>query len=217
MPRILEHLGASLLVSTDQVGKLVAVVVGSGELELSYYNFEKAMDIAVCLGEVAVGAWAAIWFLHDDPKIVRSRSSQPGSTMLVSGEVARVTGEIQGHELTWLGEELWVVNTAFSCLCTLDERHSFRPRWKPKFIPSLVAEDRCHSNGPACAEREEAGHRTGRYRPTGRLASVQATSILIDVESGETLVRGLAMPHSPRIHQGRRGCWGLGPRPACGG
>jgi uncharacterized protein (TIGR03032 family) len=205
LPRILEHLGASLLVSTYQAGKLVAVGAGSGALELSYYNFEKAMGIAVRPGEVAVGARAAIWFLHDDPKIARQVEPAGQHDACFLARSARVTGEIQGHELTWLGEELWVVNTAFSCLCTLDERHSFRPRWKPKFISSLVAEDRCHLNGLACAE--------GRAKlvtalaetdePGGWRPSKATTGCLIDVESGETLVRGLAMPHSPRIHQGK--------------
>jgi hypothetical protein len=45
-----------------------------------------------------------------------------------------------------------VVNTAFSCLCTLDGRHSFVPRWRPPFITSLAAEDRCHLNGMAMAD-----------------------------------------------------------------
>ena len=48
-PRILDHLGSSLLISTYQAGKVVAVGVGPGgqELELSYHNFEKAMGMAV--------------------------------------------------------------------------------------------------------------------------------------------------------------------------
>ena len=46
-PRILEHLGASLLVSTYQAGKVVAVGVGPDGLELSYHNFERAMGMAV--------------------------------------------------------------------------------------------------------------------------------------------------------------------------
>ena len=116
-----------------------------------------------------------------------------------------MTGEIQGHELAWVGQELWVVNTAFSCLCTLDDRHSFVPRWKPRFISALVAEDRCHLNGIACAdgkaklvtalaETDQAG---------GWRATKATTGCLIDVESGETVVRGLAMPHSPRVHRGK--------------
>ena len=111
--------------------------------------------------------------------------------------------------MAWVGEELWVVNTAFSCLCTLDERHSFAPRWKPKFVSALVAEDRCHLNGLACVD--------GRAKLVTALAetdtaggwrdSKATTGCLIDVESGETLVRGLAMPHSPRCTRERHGCW----------
>ena len=39
--------------------------------------------------------------------------------------------------------------------------------------------------------------------PGGWRRSKETTGCLIDVESGETLVRGLAMPHSPRIHAGK--------------
>ncbi len=56
LPRILEHLGASLLVSTYQAGKVVVLGAGPDGLDLSYHNFEKAMGIAVRPGKVAVGA-----------------------------------------------------------------------------------------------------------------------------------------------------------------
>ena len=68
-----------------------------------------------------------------------------------------------------------------------------------------MAEDRCHLNGLACvdaraklvtalAETDQAG---------GWRAAKATTGCLIDVESGETVVRGLAMPHSPRVHDGK--------------
>ena len=65
---------------------------------------------------------------------------------------SHVTGEIHVHEMAWAGEELWLVNTAFSCLCTLDVEHSFVPRWRPPFVSALAAEDRCHLNGLALEE-----------------------------------------------------------------
>ena len=205
LPRILEHLGASLLVSTYQAGKLVVVGAGSGELQLSYHNFEKAMGIAARPGRLAVGARSAIWFLDDDPDIARQIEPAGAHGACFLARSAHITGEIQGHEMAWLEDELWVVNTAFSCLCTLDGKHSFVPRWKPKFVKALAAEDRCHLNGMACA--------SGRVKlvtalaetdqAAGWRASKATTGCLIDVESGETLVRGLAMPHSPRIHQAK--------------
>ena len=62
-----------------------------------------------------------------------------------------VTGDIGVHEIAWAGEELWIVNTRFSCLCTLHPDYSFVPRWQPPFITALAAEDRCHLNGLALA------------------------------------------------------------------
>ena len=45
--------------------------------------------------------------------------------------------------------ELWIVNTLFSCLATLDPRYSFVPRWRPQFISQVAPQDRCHLNGLA--------------------------------------------------------------------
>jgi uncharacterized protein (TIGR03032 family) len=118
-----------------------------------------------------------------------------------------MTGDIHVHEMAWAAPagELWFVNTLFSCLCTLDEGHSFVPRWRPPFITALAAEDRCHLNGLALAD--------GRPRyvtamaetdtPRGWRPNKATAGCLIDVDSGRTVARGFAMPHSPRVHQGR--------------
>ena len=42
--------------------------------------------------------------------------------------------------MAWVGDELWMVNTLFSCLCTVDDRHSFVPRWRPSFISAYAPE-----------------------------------------------------------------------------
>src|SRR5262249_57410815 len=64
LPPLLSQLGASLLVSTYQAGKVVAVGVAAGELTLSYHNFERAMGLAVKPDGIAVAARAQVWFLH---------------------------------------------------------------------------------------------------------------------------------------------------------
>jgi uncharacterized protein (TIGR03032 family) len=202
---ILTRLGASLLVSTYQAGKVVAVGVADGALALSYHNFERAMGIAVQRRRIAVGTHTAIWFLRDTPDLAPQIDPPGHYDACFLTRSARFTGEIQGHELAWSGDALWVVNTLFSCLCTLDDRHNFVPRWRPRFVTDLAAEDRCHLNGLALAEGRpryvtvlaESDTRQG-WRPH------KATGgCLIDVDSHETVVRGLAMPHSPRVHHGR--------------
>jgi uncharacterized protein (TIGR03032 family) len=117
-----------------------------------------------------------------------------------------VTGDIHSHELAW-GEhgELWLVNTLFSCLCTLHADYNFVPRWQPPFISDLQPQDRCHLNGLAM----ESGR--PRYvtalgisnEPRGWRPSKVDGGVVIDVLSGRIITRGLCMPHSPRLHQGR--------------
>ncbi|HEV3079097.1 MAG TPA: TIGR03032 family protein [Gemmataceae bacterium] len=210
LPSLLSQLGVSLLVSTYQAGKVVAVGVAQGEVSLSYHNFERAMGLAVKSDRVAVGARAQVWFLKSALDLASRVEPAGRHDACFLTRSSHFTDEIQAHELAWAGDELWVVNTAFGCLCTLDDRHSFVPRWRPPFLTALAAEDRCHLNGMAMA-RNEQGVSTPRYvtalsetdTPQGWRPNKATSGCLIDVASGQTVARGFAMPHSPRIHRGR--------------
>jgi uncharacterized protein (TIGR03032 family) len=139
-PAILAGLGASLVVSTYQASKVVVIGTGERGLSFSYHNFERAMGVAVRPGRIAVGSRAQVWFLDAAPSLV-PRLEPPGRhDACFLARSSRYTGEIQAHELAWAGDELWIVNTAFSCLCTLHPRHSFEPRWRPPFVSTLAAE-----------------------------------------------------------------------------
>lgn len=210
LPSLLTQLGVSLLVSTYQAGKVVSVGVAQGELALSYHNFERPMGLAVKPDRIAVGARAQIWFLSSAPDLAPHIEPPGRHDSCFLTRSSHFTGEIQAHDLAWAGDELWLVNTEFGCLCTLDDRHSFVPRWRPPFISSLAAEDRCHLNGLAMAP-DERGVLKPRYVTAlaetdtrqGWRPNKVTSGCLIDVASGETVARGFAMPHSPRIHDGR--------------
>ena len=105
------------------------------------------------------------------------------------------------------GEELWLVNTRFSCLCTLDQSPvSSRGGGRP-LSQRLAPKDRCHLNGLAIVDgRPPFATALGADRWTGRLASDKARGgVLIDVATGETIARGRSMPHSPRFMAGGYG------------
>jgi uncharacterized protein (TIGR03032 family) len=210
LPAVLEHLGISLLVSTYQAGKLFVVGARQRELALSFHNFEKAMGIAVRHDRVAVGTRNQIWSLRSAPDIAPRLEPAGRYDGCFLARSSHFTGDIHAHELVWAGSELWVVNTLFSCLCTLHEDYSFVPRWRPPFISALAAEDRCHLNGLALAE-DERGQFTPRYvtalsetnTPEGWRPHKASGGCLIHVPTGDTIARGFAMPHSPRVYQGR--------------
>jgi uncharacterized protein (TIGR03032 family) len=203
---LLAHLGASLVVSTYQAGKLVVVGVDQqGALALSFHNFERAMGVAVRPDRLAVGTQSQVWFLRSAPDLAPRLAPAGRHDACFLARSSHMTGDIHVHELTWAGEELWIVNTLFSCLCTLDERHSFVPRWRPPFITALAAEDRCHLNGMAL-EDGRARYVTALAEtdtPQGWRPNKATSGCLIDVPSGRTVARGFAMPHSPRVHQGQ--------------
>src|SRR5262245_38603084 len=217
LPPLLSRLGVSLLVSTYQAGKVVAVGVEAGELTLSYHNFERAMGLAVKPDSIAVAARAQVWFLHAAPELAARVEPADRHDACFLTRASHCTGEIQTHELHWAsphpqplspegrGEELWLVNTAFGCLCTLDSRHSFVPRWRPPFLTALTPDDRCHLNGLAMADGKPkyVTALAETDTPQGWRANKVQSGCLIDVASGQTVARGFAMPHSPRVHGGR--------------
>jgi len=204
--QILRELGASLLVTTYQAGKLVIVRDEGDHLNAHFRPFTAPMGLAVTGDRLAIGTKLQVWEFVDVPAVITKLEPPGRHDACFLPRSCHVTGNIQIHEMAWgAGNELWVVNTRFSCLCTLDGSASFSPRWQPPFVSALEPTDRCHLNGLAMVD--------GRPRfvtalgetdaPAGWRANKANGGILLDVESGAVITRGLSMPHSPRWYGGR--------------
>ena len=204
-PEILEGLSASLVVSTYQAGKLIVVRASGGRLSTLLRHFERPMGLAVDGRRLAIGTKNQIWLFRDAPDVAPLLDPPGTHDACYLPRASHVTGDIRGHEVAWSGEELWAVNTRFSCLCTLHPDYSFVPRWRPSFISALAAEDRCHLNGLAMAAgRPCLATALGETdTPAGWRPGKAAGGCLIDVAGGEPILRGLSMPHSPRVVDGR--------------
>jgi uncharacterized protein (TIGR03032 family) len=142
---------------------------------------------------------------HNNPAVARKREPAGKHDACFLPRQSHCTGDIQIHEMAWVGDELVFVNTRFSCLATRSDLYSFVPTWRPPFISSLAPEDRCHLNG--------LGVRDGQVRyvtalgetdePGGWRKCKKDGGVLMDVTTNEVLLRGLAMPHSPRWYRDR--------------
>jgi len=201
--QVLADLKVSLLISTYQVGKVVVVQAHKDDLFITYHNFDRAMGIAVSSEQVVIGTNDQVWFIVHSRQIPRISGPAFDACYLARG--AHFTGEIHVHEVDWAGRELWVVNTLFSCLCTIAGPHSFVPKWKPHFISTLAAEDRCHLNGLAIENGRPRFVTALGETDTARGWTTDRASggCLLDVQYRQVVLRGLCMPHSPRSHQGR--------------
>ena len=204
-PEFLNQLGSSLLVSTYQTGKLICARYDGGQLNTHFRNFPRPMGLAVAPGRIAIGTRAEVLDYRNFPAVAVKVEPQGKHDACFLPRNKHFTGDIRIHEIEFAQGELWLVATNFSCLASLDAEHSFVPRWKPPFISQLTAEDRCHLNG-LCVIDDEPRFVTalGETDVAGGWRENKANGgVLIDVESGETVLRGLSMPHSPRWYDGR--------------
>jgi uncharacterized protein (TIGR03032 family) len=205
-PALLRQLGASLLVTTYQAGKLVMVRDEGDHLNTHFRGFQAPMGMALARDRLAVGTTIQVWEFVDVPAVTAKLDPPGRHDACFLPRSCHVTGNIQIHEMAWgAGNELWVVNTRFSCLCTLDGSASFAPRWRPPFVSALEPTDRCHLNGLGMVDgRPRYVTALGETdEPAGWRANKARGGILMDVASGEVITRGLSMPHSPRWYTGR--------------
>jgi len=203
---ILQQLGVSLLVSTYQSGRLIAIRAESPTTINTHFRiFKSPMGIAVGHGRFALGTEREVWDYRDQPAVAAKIEPRGKHDACFLPRNTHFTGDIRIHEIGFAnGGELWIVNTRFSALCTLDADNSFVPRWRPSFVTHLAPEDRCHLNGMAIIDdRVRYVTALGTTNEAGAWRANKASGgVLIDVDSGEIVLRGLSMPHSPRQYNG---------------
>jgi uncharacterized protein (TIGR03032 family) len=206
LPQLFHQLGISLLVTTYQAGKLVIVRSEGDQLNTHFRNFQGPMGLALGGSRLAVGTMIQVWEFADVPDVAARIEPNGRHDACYLPRSSHVTGNVEIHEMAYgRGGELWFVNTRFSCLATMDPSASFAPRWRPPFVSRLEPSDRCHLNGLAMQDGAPryvtalgVADSPGGWRPNKARGGV-----LIDVDSGEVVVPGLSMPHSPRLYGGR--------------
>lgn len=195
----------ALAVTTYHVGGIIML---GRRIDLSPSTHIAAFDRAMGCSTDGQTMWLvterAIWRLEND--LGHGQTDDQGYDRVFVPRVGYMTGEVDAHELSVGADGRPVfVNTAFSCLATIDDRLSFRPLWKPPFISELVPEDRCHLSGLAMADgvpRYVTMHAASDVADGWR--DFRATGgRVMDVQTSEVYADRLSMPHSPRLVDGR--------------
>src|SRR5690348_6463222 len=117
---LLHELGASLLVSTYQANKLLAVRATGNGLSTLVRTFDKPMGLAVDGPRLALGTRKEVWLLQNAPDIAPQVEPLGQHDACFLPRLSHVTGDIGVHEVAWVGDALWLVSTRFSCLATLN-------------------------------------------------------------------------------------------------
>ena len=206
-PEILSKLESTLLLTTYQTGRVAMVRELDGKLNTHFRSFEGPTGISASGqdGRVAIGTRSQVAEYQNLPQLVGKLNPPERFDACYVPRRLHYTGDVKLHDVAYAGDELWIVATRFSSLGTLDDDHSFVPRWQPPFISDLAADDRCHLNGLAVVDDEPAFVTAlgESDEPDGWRENRASGGVLIDVASGETVVSNLSMPHSPRWHRDR--------------
>ncbi len=199
--------GGALLISTYQAGKVAAVGWDGARVTLLMREFDKPLGMTIDGSRMALATRNDIWIMANAPSLAGAyMPDNPGRyDALYLPRATYHTGDLNTHDLSFAGDDLILVNTRFSCLCRLSRNFSFEPLWKPSFISDVVPEDRCHLNGLAVVDgRAKYVTALGTTDTAGAWRERKADGgVVIDVETGEIVLGGLAMPHSPRWREGR--------------
>jgi len=201
----LRHFNISLAVTTYQAGKLILLRPEEGKLNTHFRPFPRPMGMAVTRDRFFLGCKKEIVTYLNIPQVADKITPFDHNDAVYIMRRSHMTGEIDIHEMALGNEGLWFVNTRFSTLCTLDGNYSFVPRWTPEFITELKPEDRCHLNG-LCMENGMPKYVTALGTANtagGWRENKKDGGLLIDVTDNRIVVKGLSMPHSPRLHAGK--------------
>lgn len=213
LPKLLWELGCTLVFSTYQAGKVIFIRATSPEkIEQHAWDFPRPMGLAVADQRIAVAT--------RDEVVVLANTSAEGSTepqhfdsgTVIGGAEGNYvqkktyfSGEVDTHDLAWGKDGLWAINTLLSSMALTDESSDFESQWRPPFVSDVVPEDRCHLNSMAMVDgRPEYVTAFGEVNTfEGWRENKVSGGIVMDVSSGEIVLDGLPMPHSPRVYDGK--------------
>ena len=213
LPKLLWQLGCTLVFSTYQAGKVIFIrATGPEKIEQHALDFPRPMGLAVSDQRIAVATRDEVVVLANTSV---GESTEPqhldSGTLIGAAEGTYVqektyfSGEIDTHDLAWGKEGLWAINTLLSSMALADDSSSFESQWRPPFVSDIAPEDRCHLNSMAMVDGQpEYVTAFGKVDTfEGWRENKVSGGILMNVPSGEIVLEGLPMPHSPRMYDGK--------------
>jgi uncharacterized protein (TIGR03032 family) len=204
LPHWLAEQRISLAFTTYQAGKLFFVgVQPDRSLSIFERTFNRCMGLCAHGNTLWMSSLVQLWRFEN---VLAPGATHEGYDALFVPQLGYTTGDLDIHDIAVDGDGAPVfVNTLFGCLARPSVTHSFRPVWRPPFLSKLAPEDRCHLNGLAMRDGQP-GWVTATSRSDvadGWRDRRTSGGCVLDVATGDVVVDGLSMPHSPRWYRDR--------------
>lgn len=199
----LDRINSTILLTTYQTNKVMIIGQEKGEFDIRFKDFPRPMGMCKKDGKIFAGLGYGIYQFSNFTGVAGNLEEGNRYDACYMPQNIHFTADIDIHEMEYCQDELYFINTKFSCLCIKEPNSSFKPIWKPPFITLLQPVDKCHLNG-FCTRDGEPRYVTmlgNTDEPLGWRANKANGGMLMDIKTNEILIDGLSMPHSPRWHQ----------------
>lgn len=205
VPELLNKLNCSIALSTYQAGKVVLISPHPDNERLTTLprSFRKPMGIAVKGDKMAISLKDEVIVFQNSRQLAEHYPNKQNTyDSLWVPRITYYTGLVDMHDIHFGDDGIYAVNTSFSCICKVDGEYNFKPYWKPYFIEEVKPGDSCHLNGMVVLNGKPKyvtalGSSTS---PQGWRDNIIGGGILMDVDKNEILLKGLSMPHSPKMY-----------------
>jgi uncharacterized protein (TIGR03032 family) len=182
------------------------VLVGrgaDGRVSVFHRRFDATYSLHAAGHALLMTTAFQVWRLENT---VAPGAPTSGYDRLYVPRLAYTTGEVNPGDVAFAVDgTILFANTLFSCIAATAAEHSFTPIWRPPFISRIDAGDRCHLTGFALEQGlvRYVTMAAASDEPGGWTKQIGSGGLLIDASSDETVSRGLALPLSPRLREGR--------------
>jgi uncharacterized protein (TIGR03032 family) len=201
---VCKKLNITIILTTYQTNKVMMIGQENNQFDIRYKEFSRPMGMCKKDGRIYAGLGHGIYQFSNFTGVAQTLDEGSGRyDACYMPQNIHFTGDIDIHEMEFVKDELYFINTKFSCLCIKEPNSSFKPVWKPPFISLLQPVDKCHLNG-FCTRDGEPRYVTmlGKTdEPLGWRANKANGGLLMDIQTNTILADGLSMPHSPRWYQ----------------
>jgi len=150
---------------------------------------------------------ASRWRLHRfEQALADGETDGAGHDRLFCEQSTRTTGFVGCREVAVAADGTpRFTSTLFNCVAMASTRHHFTAAWRPPFVTAYVGEDRAHLTGLAL-DRGVLAYATCAAMSDvrdGWRAGLRDGGVVVDARAGEIVARGMSLPSSPRLHDGR--------------
>lgn len=195
---------AAIALTTGAGGRLVLLGASpDGDVSVFLRSFDGAYGISATGQSLLLATAFQIWRFENTVAPGRSAS---GYDKLFVPRVAYTTGEVQASDVAFAADgSVLFANTLFSCVAAAGPEFSFTPVWRPNFISRLLPEDRCHLTGFALEGGllRYVSAAAASDAPGGWRSGIGSSGLILDAATDAPVATGLALPVSPRLHDGR--------------